>query len=455
MIKALKVFQILLIVFCSSKEISPESDEPRMLSEDVPKNSNMIPIFRRVNSNNRYSTFYVLVDLQQNSEKASQMILSLSSSETIFVTATSPWDSFVCKAPDCSLADSEELDITTSELSFKGSRLKTSTYLDYTKWFFKKGDYQPLLANSLNVNRNDWFEFGKNCSGILGMGIEKNGRNIPSLFSIFMERNESKGAILFGTNMTYAEFPTPQFIGAADDNWHLMGVKSFDIGGTIIPIKENTKVIFDLNVEGIRMHSRYKEEFIKALMNININCSANYEHMECRDKNGGYLSKYALPIFYLNFADDSLALPPTSYIKNFVIHYANQKETFKFSFFSATERREILVNPGFEDYIILGRNMLAEYYSIFDGKNHSITLYTNKLGVAQNGIVHFEDDPNVTEQLGPWLPVTAAFGLILSSYIIEIIEIRNKAKKMKKSPLGEKLIQGRFGNQKSKDSYTL
>ena len=378
MIKILSIF-FFIFTLCFVKADPPSF---RILSSEVARSGQNIPIL------SKDRVMYVLVDLSYNSDKSYPMALHFHHSETIFVDNLFNFAPFKCELPDCSRYSNSFEPIGLADIRFYGYRVEANVYLNYDVWYFTRSDtYKPLLAyQKFDGNKKI---FGTELSGILGMGAAKNGRHMPQVFSISLNKTGLAGNLIYGSDMKYAESSLPIATLIANENWIIGNGKSANeyytignqnkikVGNFYVSIRDGFRIIFDINNENIVIPLATKDQFTNHLKEYGLDCSMNNFVFTCTS----YTTADRFPTVIIEIdGSDPIKISPKIYIfeddynPNAVL--PSVRTIFRFSDeFSIVDDWEY-VNSWYSDAIFLGRTFMKEHYTVFDNKAQTITLYT-------------------------------------------------------------------------------
>ena len=372
MIKTFSVFLILTIICCKANHQSF-----RILSSEVPTLRPNLTI------QNKSSAFFVPVDVAENAPKSYPMMLSLYSSETIFVNGIQGFANFNCELPDCSKASAEDMDISVPKYVLNGYRVQTSIFLNKDIWFFKQSDlYRPILANSLKSGTTG--DFGNGFSGILGMGNAHNGRHVQTTFSIYLDKNDMGGNLIFGVDLNNVKSKDPVASWPVDENWHVNNIQAVNIETSTINATLDHKLIFDLNIDDIIFPVYFQEKIINAFKFDGILCELKDSRMQCNK-----ISKdKEFPVIKIDVNGSSLPLSPELYVINYD---AKANESLVMSTrlrFASPQSTNEYITHNFQHYIILGRCVMKEYYTAFHGFEKKIVVYTAGYELISDSQLH-------------------------------------------------------------------
>ena len=392
MIKTFTIFLTLVIVICKANLQSL-----RILTSEVSNlNSNItIPII---------SPYYVSIIIDEN-EKYPQlypMMVSLYSSETIFngfkdLTGQG-FNTFDCKLPHCSKSSSEELDISLPRFTFHGSRVQVSAFLDKESWYFKQsGTYSPILVDSFNGSRHP---FDNMISyGFLGMGRAKNGRHFPNIFSVYLlpETNglmDWTGDIIIGVDLKKAKSKIPSASWHADENWHIHGIQAVTIDNSVIDTSVNNKIILDLNIDEIVFPAYFQNKIFDAFKLVGVICEWREKKIQC-SKASNYKK---FPTIGIKINGTKLEISPEMYLSN----VATDGWIRTMLRFSSPQSTVEYVTPEYQHCIVLGRLVMREYYTVFNGVQEAIIFYKINIFTDNNSMFSFS---NILMGLGVMLIV--------------------------------------------------
>ena len=366
LIKSFSVLLVLTIIICKAYNQSL-----RILSSNV-TNKIKIPY---------QDAFFYLVAPSEKNPQYYRMILSLYSSEIIFVEPTDfNFRGFQCKSPYCARLNADECDISVPRFDFHGYRVQASGYLDKDYWFYDESDtYKPIVVTEIKNGTKGYYPMAI-FDGILGLGRAQNGRHFPDIFAIEFEQNNRGDNInlVFGSDLRSPKLKTPVVSWPADENWHVHNIKAVIVENSVIDTTSDHKVIFDLNIDGVVFPEYFQDKILDAFKLAGFMCkielSDNFEldsYLNCTSIKKE--NKKKLPIIKIEVNGTILSITPEIYGGSpnpWVLHRLR---------FSSVQTTSDYITSKFQHYIILGRKTLEHYHVIFDGLEEKIFLYKQEI----------------------------------------------------------------------------
>ena len=360
MIKSFSLLFIFAIIFSKADYQSLGT----LISDAPTFNSNIIISIDDV--------FFYIVDSAEKNPQYYRMMLSLSSSEIIFVgPKENDFRGFTCEPSYCSRSSNEELDISTPRLLFNGYRVQVSGFLDKDSWFFKQSDkYKPILATSIKNGSFGYYPFS-DFAGVLGLGRAQNGRHFPNIFAIEQNAQIGNTSIIFEPDLKHLKSKKPVVSWHADENWHIGGVQLIRIGHSAIYSPVDHKIIFDLNADDIVFPEYFKDKILNVftLAGLQYEILGSYINFKVEDDNINF------PDIEIEANGTKLILPPKFYISK----SATRNQAITIIRFSSSQNSYDYITPEFQHYIILGKFIIQYYYIVFDGLEEKIFLYKQEI----------------------------------------------------------------------------
>lgn len=305
-------------------------------------------------------------DDSDNSSNTQIWVVFISSNETILSDGNcSLFTNFTCSSPTCtqdnSLISSEHFPFFSSSNSTRLNFLNQTISLADDAWRLTSSP--RYLHNCDHLYPNDWFG---QASGQIGLGLSGNAisnyQMSEPIFSIVV-KSGFPFELLFGFNASYTNDTTAGVSLPSDLDWKMqvlsISTDNFNMSSTPITM------IFDIQTEGIELSMAYYSGFRDYFFNItNLICSneSSLNSFVCLQLN----SSAAFPKLTFTLENGTqFTIPPECYLTKDEVGYS---AVF------------VQYNPTYSgtDYIILGRSVMSQFYTVFqqvNGQNPTITLY--------------------------------------------------------------------------------
>ena len=323
--------------------------------------------------------FYFLADLVQESSQAIKaqtralIFPSLSSSQTLLVSDKClSFVEYDCSKYECTPYPEEKTDITHQYFEGEGYHAELPLILDHSNWVLNN---KAAIATSCSG-----FDFyGGNMHGVLGLGHEGNsGANFigSQVFSIYLRQNGSEGTLLFHWNSSYAQSETPLVTLKSDENWHVNSINEITVGNGTLQV-EDLELIFDLTGVGLGLPKAVFDQVLATLKEVyNINCTSHSFNPVCGYS--GYIKGFP-SLAFKTATGEKLVLPPQAYLQdghNETIQGPNV--TLSFRALSSELEELSYVTPSYDKTIIIGSQIMRNFYIKFDAANKAISVYDAK-----------------------------------------------------------------------------
>jgi hypothetical protein len=309
-------------------------------------------------------------------ENTTDFILMISNAATGFCSNCEEFQKVKCEEGFCT-ANTEDtaLRVNGPFLYFQSSKAVSTELKIGTNWELKT---KAALFESFYRTIPSSYVTNKNSFGFIGLGADGDAYNNflgdHPLFSIKTDRY-GKGELIFGNdNSQYDASKKPQVIKTTG-NWTAI-TKNITFGPTVNKTTYNTKLIFDLNVEGLYLDYSGSGDALTLIRNQLIKLKAW--------SNGTYYyyngSLTALPDIEIGITEDQvLKIPPHAYSRP----VANMPGYYEIL---------LLSSPSFYDYeggktgnsiytTVIGRTILSQFYTIFEApkdkaQSPTVTFYS-------------------------------------------------------------------------------
>ena len=291
------------------------------------------------------------------------MLISLHTSTTLLSTSCLGFSYYNCSNFTCYDPSTSVSTVTTPYFTATGNIANAEVYLDYSYWV----SHSALLVSQCESKGSD--KYGTGAYGVIGLGVEGiSGNNFlnSTLFSIYLEKDASKGMIFFGFDSSKSQKVAPNATLKADQNWNVTGVSNIGFGGVLINIIDNnTSLIFDINTDAIGLPLELYQNFTNEVKEKLMTCDEKISLPSC-----SYSGKIEdLPDFNITIGDQVLEIPPEFYMR---IDEGNDddSEEVKITLFlrglSTEETDDSYVTEKYNNTIILGYHVMSYYYVLFD-----------------------------------------------------------------------------------------
>jgi len=363
MIKTLTVFLALSFLCCLATNEDPDTKNLRLLRSTDPPSISSVDLTT--------TGYQVFVDFSSNIKLGRAMLLALYTSETVFVNNQLNGAKFECGAlgSQCSrIVLGNFGTLTTPYLKVDGERMMQSVFLDHNHWYIKPDySYMPMVLNSYGGHYD-----ARGTFGFIGMGRKKSStgnRFFSEIFSIYLE-NDRKGLLLFGNDLNFAQFNTPQVSLPATEDWHITNFEGIDIKSKTtvknIRFPFHYKILLDTNEDNILLHSGFIKPLMQILKDLLPSCKNTESSLICAF-NGDFSSLPTIELLIEGGA--KLKIPPEGYA------FSSTEGEVSFRIFS---HKPFTESTEFQYTIILGSKFMQHYYTVFDGLNEKIHFYTAK-----------------------------------------------------------------------------
>lgn len=197
----------------------------------------------------------------------------------------------------------------------------------------------------------------------LGTGSEarKNFQTENPIFSIVYDMPSDTGNIIFGFNSSLAGDSKPTMTVTTTPNWE-MRLASVSVGDKsvyFVDQSEDLSIVFDLMNRDILLPKDMALSIIGQL--------SEYKELECFDVLCSSETIEGLPPLVFRLSDDTeLSIPPKIYMMSYLGEYGLRYYNINLKQLSHTEYTK--------NHIIVGRNILSHFYTVFEQKNQVNTI---------------------------------------------------------------------------------
>lgn len=319
-----------------------------------------------------YAGFYVNVDLQPKADSTGfspstvPMVLGLYTSTSLFTSHCENFVDFNTSAYSCTQYNNTPTTASFPYFQAQGYYLRTNAFLNNLYWTLNNNATYANLCTDGGAQA-----FGKQAYGILGMGFSDNSSTnyISSkyLFSVYFDEDGDGGQLLFDTDLSYASSTTPEITLTANNDWHVSGVSYVQMTDNYIPMN-NGSIIFDINADSLGFPLDVYDTILTSFGTFGVQCPSPSSYYQPVCDYSGDIDD--LPSLSISVENQLISISPEMYIVGGEADSGKITLDIK-ALDSSLGAAVNYVTPEFSNYIIIGFNLMKNYYIVFDGSSYA------------------------------------------------------------------------------------